>query len=181
MRYLESKIRNELFISRDEHASLLHANLEFARRACTRFLKAYDRGRDPRLDHPANRQWLRRNTGFNQNVWLHPLKINLPVDNLGDVTIAPETDPFEILKLGTYVDSCLGLGGCNTQNAVAVLLEANKRVLFARNAKGQFLGRQIVAITRANALAVHSVYPIKAPKPLQDLFALYAEDLAKNI
>lgn len=181
LRHLEAQVRAQFAVSSDKHACMLHANLEFARRALSKFLKRYEAGHDHRLEHASNQQWLRRNANFNSNVWLHPLKITLPVEGLGEVTIAPETDPYELLKLGTYVDSCLAAWSFNAHNAVAVLLDINKRVLFARNAKGHFLGRQIVAISKHNALACHSVYPRSAPKPLQDLFALYNEDLAMQL
>lgn len=181
LRHVEAQSRAQFGVSKDKHACILHANLEFARRAFSRFLKRYESGHDQRLEHPSNQQWLRRNANFNTDGWLNPLKITLPVEGLGEVSIAPETDPYELLKLGTYVDSCLAAGNCNAHNAVAVLLDINKRVLFARNAKGHFLGRQIIAITKNNALACHSVYPRSAPVPLKDLFALYNEDLAMQL
>ncbi len=181
LRHLEAQVRAQFAVSKDKHACMLHANLEFARRAFSRFLKRYESGHDQRIEHASNQQWLRRNANFNTNVWLHPLKITLPVEGLGDVTIAPETNPFELLKLGTYVDSCLAAWSFNCHNAVAVLLDVNKRVLFARNSKGHFLGRQIIAITKTNELACHSVYPHSATKSLLDLFALYDEDLAMQL
>ena len=39
---------------------------------------------------------------------------------LGDVTLEAETDPFELLRLGTYARSCLAPGASNSANAVAV-------------------------------------------------------------
>jgi hypothetical protein len=181
IRHLESQARTRLAVSKDKHACVLHAKLEFARRPLARFLKSYETGEDRRLEHPSNRCWFSRIAAFNRDIWLRPPQLTLPVEGFGDVTIAPEYNPYELLKLGTYVDSCLSAWSFNGHNAVAVLLDANKRVLYARNSKGHFLGRQIVAITNSNTLACHRVYALREPKPLEDLFALYDQDLAMQL
>ena len=63
-----------------------------------------------------------------------------------------EQDPLEVLKMGTYVGSCLGLGGGLTYSAAAALLDVNKQVLYARDEQGTVIARQLVAISDDNQL-----------------------------
>ena len=65
------------------------------------------------------------------------------------LTIQMEQNPFEILKLGTYVGSCLGLGGGFSYSAVAALLDVNKQVLYARNHRGVVVARQLDSSLRS--------------------------------
>jgi hypothetical protein len=39
------------------------------------------------------------------------------------------------------------LGGDNAHAAVAIMLDVNKHVVFARNVRGRFVARQVVAIS----------------------------------
>ena len=92
----------------------------------------------------------------------------------GDVmTIALENDPLEALKLGTYVGSCLGLGGILEYSDAATVLDINKQVLFAIDARGAVLGRQVVAYSEEGELVCFAIYPHKEDNELEPLFAEY--------
>lgn len=181
LRYLMERVDNELTLFGDAHAGLLRAGIRTGRQPLTRFLRAYSQGRDTRLDHAANRQWLAKRPEFPLNAWLRPLRITLPVEGLGDVTLGVEGDPAELLRVGTYTQTCLAPGACNSANAVALLLDVNKRAVFARNSKGRFLARQIVAVGEGGRLVCHAVYPERSSKALEDFFQLYVEDWAMQM
>jgi hypothetical protein len=167
MWWLQDEIRCELAMHPEEHASLFRAMLTENRGPLTRFLREYSAQRDSRLDHPANRQWLARHgVGFDVDAWLDP-----PVMTDGDITLAVERDPLEILKIGTYVGTCLALGGDNAHAAVAIMLDVNKHVVFARNVQGRFVARQVVAISDDGKLVCYGVY---GNRNLDDVFERYA-------
>jgi hypothetical protein len=60
---------------------------------------------------------------------------------------------------------------------VAVALDVNKQVVYARNRRGSVIARQLLAISEADELVVFSVYPRAAPKALRRLFARYDREL----
>ena len=91
----------------------------------------------------------------------------------GAVRIALERDPLEAFKLGSYVGSCLGLGGLCSYSASAVVLDINKQVLYARDTQQRVIARQLVAISRAGELACFRVYPEAAPPEVKALFGDY--------
>jgi hypothetical protein len=96
-------------------------------------------------------------------------------------TLALETEPLAVLRLGTEVGSCLSVGGCNNDSAVAVMADVNKQVVFARRRDGTFLARQIVAVTEDDHLLFHPVYPLAVPEPLKDAFHAYDLALAEAL
>lgn len=173
LRYLMDLVDRELALFGDVHAGLLRAGLRVGRGVMVRFLREYVRGRDGRLAMEANRRWLESRPAFRLERWLRPLRITL-----GEVTLSVEENPFELVRVGTYARTCLAPGAMNSANAVAAMLDVNKRVIFARNGKGTFLARQIVAISEAGYFVCYPVYPEAATKELQDFFQLYVEDWA---
>lgn len=53
----------------------------------------------------------------------------------------------------------LGLGGVCSYSTVAVLLDINKQVLYARNQEGTILARQLIAISQSEELVCFYIYP----------------------
>jgi hypothetical protein len=177
MWWLQDQIKPELALHPEEHASLFRATLLENRRPLTRFLREHRRGRDPRFDHPANQQWLARNSArFNVDAWLNP-----PVATEAGWALAVERDPLEILKIGSYVGSCLALGGFNAHATVAILLDINKRVVIARNARGGFVARQVIAISEDGKLICYGVYSHTKETALHDAFERYATEWASRL
>lgn len=141
------------------------------RRPLGRFL------REPRLDfidnHPATVAWRRRFPQIDVKRW----REGVPFERAG-VRLAMERDYREVLKMGTYVGSCLGLGGYNTFNAATVLLDINKQVVFARDAQGNFVARQLLAISEEGKLVCFPVYPGGERARWAPVFAEHAQVLA---
>ncbi len=158
----------------DEHALRLLGSIRENRRGLRKFLNAYWSGdRQYLAQHPATVAWYRKQKPFPRHVWEQG--ISFPA---GTCRIEMEQDPFEILKLGTYVGSCLEIGGLCAYSAVAVLLDANKRVLYARDDRNRVLARQLVAISDQGSLVCFPVYPLSATKVIQAEFKEYDQALA---
>jgi len=134
-----------------------------------------------RTTHARNRDWLlaHRLAG---SLWeAGNLTFIREIPSIGEVALGFENDPQTVLRMGTEVGSCLGVGGCNDFSAVANALDANKRVLYARDARGRFLARQLLAISEKRTLVCFPVYPDNAIRPLTDFFRLCNETLAQTL
>ena len=94
---------------------------------------------------------------------------------------AVEHDPLEALKLGTYVGSCIGLGGQLSDSAAAVVLDANKHVAYARDARGAVIGRQLVAISEQDKLVCFWVYGTVERAVLEPLFLAFDQAFSRAL
>ena len=141
----------------DDHSVLMTLGAEQNKRALRRFLRHWSERGGNCDEHPRNQRWLARLTPQARQIWTRGMRRE------GDGLIAGfERDPREILRAGTLVGSCLGLGACYSSAASALVLDANKRVIFVRDAaKGRFVARQIVVITQNWQLAFLPIYPLK--------------------
>jgi hypothetical protein len=164
----DARVRHAL-----QMATLIHHN----RRALRRMLARYFAGeRDFIVRHSASRAWFARHPRVDPRTWLAGVVLRRALPGLGEVTLELEQDALEALRLGTYVGSCLGINGSCDYAAAAVVLDVNKRVLYARDARGRVLARQLLAISEHDTLVPFSVYPENTPPALQALFLDY--DLA---
>lgn len=165
------------------HAIRMLAGLEAIdnRKALRRFLLAYSQDRAHAcLDHPLNRAWFARHPRIDAGMWAKD-PLSSPVEGTRDIALARETDPLEILMLGTYVGSCLGIGGLCNYSAVACLLDANKQVVYARDGAGRVLARQLLAIDERDRLICFAVYPVTANAVLLNAFAAFDVALARAL
>jgi hypothetical protein len=162
----------------DRHALLLSASRMRNHRQLRRFFRSPLPLEDYVLSHESTRRWLRKHPGLRLDAWRNGVTLEFKIEGRDPVRLAMEREPNEILKLGTYAGSCLGLGGVNQFSAAAVLLDVNKRVIFARDPRGAFVARQIVAIDKEGRLAAYSVYPHSAPAAVTAAFAEYVHVLA---
>ncbi|MCY1083580.1 hypothetical protein [Archangium lansingense] len=154
-------------------ANLVHDN----RRALRRLLARYFEGeRDFIEHHPVSRAWFARHPRVERESWLKGVVLRREVPGLGEVTLSLEQDALEALRLGTHVGSCLGLNGICDYSAAAVVLDINKRVLYARDSRGRVVARQLLAISDDDKLVPFKVYPESCPQALQSVFLDY--DLA---
>jgi hypothetical protein len=152
------------------------------RRAFRRFLKALLEGRDDYiLTHPLTVRWLSKHPALNVELWSNGICISERLEELGSVTLSLERDPLEALKLGTHVGSCLGLGGSFTFSALAVVLDFNKQVIYARDDRGRMLARQLIAISEDDRLVCFEVYPLSAHQRLRQLFREYDRRFAESL
>ncbi len=161
----------------DGHALRMLGWVDENRRGLRKFLKAWGSGNRKYLDdHPATIAWYTKHPKVNRELWEN----GIPWEASG-LSIRMERDPFEVLKLGTYVGSCLSLGGGFSYSAVAALLDANKQVLYARDASGAVVARQLLALSDDDQLVCFWVYPRRVSAKIQIQFRDYDHAFAKAL
>jgi hypothetical protein len=152
------------------------------RRGLRRFLRAYLNGDTDYLRrHPATLAWARRHPRIDLDLWTQGLTRRVAGKDGCELTIRLEHDALEVLKMGTYVGSCLGLGGTFAYSAAAVLLDVNKQVLYARDSQGTVVARQLVAIADDDHLVPFPVYPAAARSGLRREFDDYVRRFASAL
>jgi len=146
-----------------KHALAMLGSIDDNFRPFRKFLKAYWENNDSNylLNHHLSQSWLKKHPAIATkiNLWMQGIVRSFSVEEFGMIEIKLETQPLEVLKMGTYVGGCLGLGGICSYSAVAVLLNINKQVLYARNQKGTIVARQLIAISELEELVCFSIYP----------------------
>lgn len=156
------------------HALRLLGRINANRRGLRRFLQAHWRGDTDYLQrHPATQAWLRQHPSVDMHVWTTGMAFQPPEAVALGLSLGVERDPLEVLRLGTYVGTCLGLGGLFDYSAAAVVLDLNKQVLYARNAQGHVVARQLVALSEEEHLICFQVYPESTPSSITALFRAY--------
>jgi hypothetical protein len=159
------------------NALQLAASIYTNRRSLRRFLAEHFRnGPRPQEQHPANAAWLSKHPKLVVSRWTDGISLERSLPVVGNVRLALENDPLEVLRLGSYVGSCVGVGGLCDYSAAAVALDLNKRVVYARDAKGSVVGRQLLAWSELDRLECYLPYPKSASATLRALFRDY--DLA---
>ena len=152
------------------------------RRALRKFLRAYLSGADDYLNkHPANLQWLKRHPTVQFERWRNGIVQSCPCIDGAQLTLSVELNPLEALQLGSYVGSCLGIGGMLAASAAAVVLDINKTVVYARNQRGKVIARQLLAIAENDQLVAFSVYPDSASPSLKEAFADFDRAFAAHL
>jgi hypothetical protein len=163
------------------HAVRLAASLDAKDngRGLRRVLRHYAESgrRFAHLDHPLNQAWFAAHPRIDRELWCHT---GLQ-QQYGEITLGLETDPLEILMLGTYTGTCLGLGGLCDYSAAACLLDANKQVIYARDPRGRVIARQLLGIDEKERLVSFTVYPLESEKGLQKAFLEYDKTLASKL
>lgn len=166
----------------EPHALQLQQLIRDNRKALRKFLSAHWEGRtDYRQTHPLTRRWLAAHPALDLEQWQAGVTLRAETETHKTLTLGTEQDPLEALKLGTYVGSCLGLGGAFTYSAAAVVLDINKQVVYARDQRGTVVGRQLVAISQADQLVCYEIYPLNAQKELGAAFAEFDTQLASAL
>ena len=148
------------------------------KRTFRHFLKEYVAGNVNYLQHhPLTLRWAKCHPNISLERWTRGIHLE-SYEEKPFVTINLEQEPLEALKLGTYVGSCLGVGGLCTYSAAAVVLDINKQVLYARDANGVVLARQLLAISKDEQLVAFEVYPANVSSHLKTLFYEYDQHFA---
>ncbi|MBM7116225.1 hypothetical protein [Archangium primigenium] len=177
LEFLRGSLAADVGDTRVRHALQMACLVEGNRRGLRRLLRHYFAGeRDFIREHPASRAWFARHPRVKPETWLTGPVVRREVPGWGTVTLELEADALEVLRMGTYVGSCFGLNGLRAESAAAVALDVNKRVLYARDARGSVLARQLLALSREDTLVPFGVYPPSTSPALQALFLDY--DLA---
>ena len=153
------------------HALEIMAEGDGNRRSLRRFLEAHFAGDTTYLQrHPETRIWFARHPTIDEQLWTGGIETTGDIAPHGPIRIAMEHDPLEALKVGTYVGSCLAPGGLCAYSAGCVVLDVNKQVLYARDARRAVVGRQLVAISREGELVCFAIYPRSASAAIKALF-----------
>ena len=174
-------LRTDRASAAERHALQLLGSIVANRRLLRRVLKLPPAERVRFVEeHPANRTWLARHPRADAAAWRHGLRDDLETGG-GPLRLALETEPLEVLRIGTRVGSCLALGGINSDSAVAVMADVNKQVVCARDAAGSFVARQVIAITEDERLVCSAVYPQGVPAAVADAFAAYDRRLSEAL
>ena len=101
----------------------------------------------------------------------------------GDLWLWIENEPLSILQMGNRFNTCLSRGGCNAFSSVANAIELNKRVVYARDARGHIVARQLWAINQNYQLIgfdVYSTYARDNRAGLEAHFAAHARQWARS-
>ncbi len=160
--------------SKIRHAFMIQQMDREHRRSLRRLLKAYLNGhRDYSEQHPKNREWLSRHPRINPEKWLNGITHRGKVNGHGIVSLSVERDALEVLRLGSYFGTCLGIGGGLSYSAAAITLDINKQVVYARDLTGRVIARQLLAIAEDDSLICFSVYPARSTKEIRCLFKEY--------
>ena len=159
------------------------------RRALRKFLKSHFAGRHEYLDeHPLNKKWLADHPKLDPVKWKLGLTMPMTIEQKGkpeneavELTFSIESDPLEVLQMGTYVGSCLGVGGMLVESAASVVLDINKTVVYARNQKGKVVARQLLAISESDLLVGFDVYPQGVSREIKESFIKFDESFATHL
>lgn len=161
------------------HAVRFHASVRDNRKVFRRFMQAYSRSGDrfAHLEHPLNQAWFKAHPKLDVNLWARQGIRH----QHGDICLAMETDPLEVLMLGSYTGTCLGLGGICDDSAIACLLDGNKQVIYARDQSGRVIARQLLAIDEQDRLVCFYVYPLNTSPELLEHFRAYDEAFSQAL
>ena len=164
------------------HAIMIQQVSEENRRSLRRMLKEYLGGHEDCIDnHPQNLQWLKNRSNLNLEAWHNGITLREEVRETGPLKLELEKDPLEVLRLGTYLGTCLGIGGICSYSCASIALDVNKQVIYAKNSTGSVVARQIIAISEDNLLVCFSVYPEKSSPEVKKLFKEYDQRFAETL
>jgi hypothetical protein len=134
-------------------------------------------------DEPGNQAFLTRlrAKGIDPTPWLGAARQMIAASNGQTLRLALEDDPLEIFRMGAYFSTCLSPGDSNFFSAVVNAAEVNKRVLFARDAKGRVVGRCLLALTDTGGMLTFSAYCHESGLEFDKLAGRFADDLAARM
>jgi hypothetical protein len=166
-----------------EHTLLMATTVSDNRRAARRLIQSASiNGASVWNNHPANLAWFAKLPARAAQGWQQGMRRLVKHPHTGKPLILNlETDPQEVLRMGTVVGSCLSVDCWNSYSAVANAVDANKRVIYARSKDGTIIARQLVAITDEHMLACYSPYPNDLSQSMSQLFRRYDQLLAKHL
>ncbi|MBI4819208.1 MAG: hypothetical protein HY791_23250 [Deltaproteobacteria bacterium] len=175
---LESDERLALMVVLD-----IDENRRALRRAIRRWLGSHALGQMGtrvwgRESHPANRSWLKRHSGL-ETTWLNGIRRVFEADGR-ELVLALETDPIQILQVGTWTGTCTGLGGYLIDGLASLVLDVNRQVVVAKDALGR-VARQVLSISKKNELVPCAPYPLSTSSAVRAAFRSYDAEFAQSL
>jgi len=135
-------------------------------------------------DDPHNASFLNRLTehGVDPAPWLDGLGEREVVAADGTpLRLVLEPDPLEVLQMGRYFQTCLAPDNFNFFSCVAIAVDINKRVLYARDQQDHVVGRCLLALTDQGGLLTFYAYAHRSSLGFDRLVAVFAAELAERI
>jgi len=174
---LKARLPVQTMSKSGKHALRMLGDVRENRRGLRKFLQAYWSGDVEYLSkHPATLAWYRKHNAIRPELWERGIQFETE-----QLTIQIERDPLEILKLGTYTGTCLGVGGMCSDSAIAALLDVNKKVLYARDRSGRVVARQLLAVADDDRLVCFNVYPLSSSLAVKAAFREYDRAFARAL
>ena len=175
----------DAWLQREDFISLVTAfaglNAKYKRLAF-RLLEARcaDAPWDLRSD-PANQSFLAglERRGIVSAAWLDGIGAWKATIGSKSLTLDLESDPLKIMLMGAPFQTCLAPGAFNFFSAVVNAADINKRVLYARDAKGAVQGRCLLGLTDEGHIVTFNVYAHQDHNALNDAVANYVLSLAE--
>lgn len=136
------------------------------------------------LDDPANQAFLSRlqTLGVDPEPWLEPpTPLVCQSKNGRTISLVFETDPLEIFQMGAHFQTCLSPGEFNFFSVFANAADINKHVIYARDERGQVVGRCLVAISTNGHLQTFHPYCHDKALGFDKMVATLVEDLAARM
>lgn len=133
--------------------------------------------------HPANAAFIASlvRRGVDPAPWLDGIgAVVESAPDVGKVTLALEDDPLEILEMGKHFGTCLSPTAFNYFSVFANIVDVNKRVLYARDARGKVLGRCLMALTTAGGILTFHAYR-HGPMDFEGMVKRFAGELARRM
>ncbi|MBZ1345149.1 MAG: hypothetical protein KY055_00665, partial [Candidatus Nealsonbacteria bacterium] len=97
------------------------------------------------------------------------------------IILETEEDPLKTLQMGQKViGSCLRIKGGSEQSAVCNAVDINKKVIWAKNEKGEVLGRVLIGINEQGELNAFRIYNNDPRINLKNVFEDFLPFLAKE-
>ncbi len=182
----------------DEALGIRAATLSPGLRAAIRFYLTLDKNRDllslvlrtssegkrVKRDLQKNHAWIRAaRARFDVDAWLAERSREVMIDGAKHV-IAVEQDPVEVLRMGVPFGTCLSLDdGCNAASTVINAADANKQVVYLRDASGDIIARKLLAVAKTDELVGYHLYVAAKSKlsAIEAIFKAFCDDIAASI
>jgi hypothetical protein len=137
-------------------------------------LRASAAGADLDRTLTPNRAWIAAAAArFDVAAWLAPRGREVILDGAPH-RLSVERDPVEVLRMGIPFHTCLSLEkGCNAASTVLNAADANKRVIYLRDAAGHILARKLVAVSKRDEMIGYRLY-VAAAEQQEAIAAAFA-------
>jgi len=135
-------------------------------------------------DDPCNASFLTRlaEHGADPAPWLNGLGgRDVTATDGTPLRLALEPDPLEVLQMGRHFRTCLAPDDINFFSCVAIAVDINKRVLYARDQQDRVVGRCLLALTDQGGLLTFHDYANRSSLGFDKLVAAFVAELAKQV
>lgn len=135
-------------------------------------------------DDPSNRAVIAamRARGLDPRPWVDGLPPRVAETSDGRRwTLALEPDPLEIFRMGAHFSTCLSPGQCNFFSVFSNAADIDKRVLYARDERGNVVGRALIALTVELHMMVFHPYCHDRYAGFDEMVRDFASELARAV